>query len=98
VLGTCRATIGKISNENNNLVVFGKAGKSRWLSIRPSVRGAAKNRVDHPHGGGEGKAPRGMHPKTPTGKPALGVKTRRKKKVSTRWIVKSRHEEKRGRI
>lgn len=75
------ATIGQISNVSHNKVVLGKAGRSRWLGRRPAVRGSAMNPVDHPHGGGEGRQPIGLkHPKTPWGKPALGFKTRKKRK------------------
>ncbi len=77
----CFATIGQVSNISYNKVVIGKAGRSRWMGRRPQVRGSAMNPVDHPHGGGEGRQPIGLkHPKTPWGKPALGFKTRRKKK------------------
>lgn len=76
----CMATIGSVSNPDWRLIRWGKAGRTRHRSIRPTVRGKAMNPVDHPHGGGEGRNPIGLkHPKTPTGKPALGVKTRRKK-------------------
>ena len=75
------ATIGQVSNIDHNKVVIGKAGRSRWLGRRPQVRGSAMNPADHPHGGGEGRQPIGLkHPKTPWGKPALGVKTRKKNK------------------
>ena len=84
------ATIGAVSNEENRLVNIGKAGRSRWLGIRPHVRGVAMNPVDHPHGGGEGRQPIGMHPKTPWGKPALGKKTRKAKNASSKYIVKRR--------
>lgn len=81
VLSTCRATIGAVGNEDWNLVNFGKAGKSRWLGVRPTVRGSVMNPNDHPHGGGEGKCPVGRDaPRTPWGKRALGVKTRDTKK------------------
>jgi len=79
------ATIGQVSNVDHNKVVIGKAGRSRWMGKRPAVRGSAMNPVDHPHGGGEGRQPIGLkHPKTPWGKPALGVKTAKKKKSSKR--------------
>lgn len=84
------ATIGVVSNPDYGLVRWGKAGRSRHRGIRPTVRGKVMNPVDHPHGGGEGRNPIGLkHPKTPQGKPALGVKTR-KKKISDRMIVKRR--------
>ena len=89
VLGKCRATIGIVGNLDYNLVNLGKAGKSRWLGIRPTVRGSAMNPTDHPHGGGEGKCPIGRDaPRTPWGKRALGVKTRRVKKTSSKLIIK----------
>jgi large subunit ribosomal protein L2 len=92
VLGTCRATIGAVGNEDYNLINFGKAGKTRWLGVRPTVRGSVMNPVDHPHGGGEGKSPIGHDaPRTPWGKRALGVKTRRNKKQSTKLIVRRRN-------
>ena len=89
VLAVCRATIGTIGNEENEIVSLGKAGRKRHLGIRPSVRGSAMNPVDHPHGGGEGKSPVGhAGPVTPLGKPALGYKTRKHKKASDKLIVK----------
>jgi len=85
------ATIGQVSNIDNINIRLGKAGRKRWLGIRPTVRGKAMNPVDHPHGGGEGHNPIGLkHPKTPWGKPALGVKTRKKGKYSDRFIIKRR--------
>ncbi len=91
VLDNCRATIGEVGNEDYNLVNLGKAGKSRWLGIKPTVRGSVMNPTDHPHGGGEGKSPVGRDaPRTPWGKRALGVKTRNTKKASTRMIVRRR--------
>jgi large subunit ribosomal protein L2 len=93
VLGTCRATIGVVGNEDHNLVRIGKAGRARHMGLRPEVRGSVMNPVDHPHGGGEGKAPIGHKaPMTPWGKKALGVKTRRNKKSSTKLIVRRRNE------
>ena len=92
VLATCRATIGFVGNEEWNLVNFGKAGKTRWFGVRPTVRGSAMNPCDHPHGGGEGKCPVGRDaPRTPWGKRALGVKTRSKKKASNKLIVRRRN-------
>ena len=86
-----RATIGQVSNPDARMVRIGKAGRKRHMGIRPTVRGKAMNPVDHPHGGGEGGAPIGLkHPKTPWGRPARGVKTRRKGKGSNRFIVKRR--------
>ena len=91
VLKECRATIGVISNEDHNLVKVGKAGRKRWMGIRPTVRGSAMNPNDHPHGGGAGKAPIGRPgPLTPWGQKALGFKTRKKNKQSNRLIVKKR--------
>lgn len=87
----CRATIGQVSNLDHENVKIGKAGRSRWLGIRPTVRGSVMNPVDHPHGGGEGKAPIGRPgPVTPWGKPALGYKTRKKGKASDKFIIKRR--------
>ena len=92
VLGNCRATIGVVGNEDFNLVNKGKAGKTRWLGTRPTVRGSVMNPNDHPHGGGEGKCPVGRDaPRTPWGKRALGVKTRRNKKASTKLIIRRRN-------
>ena len=91
VLARCRATIGVVGNAEHENVKLGKAGKTRHLGIRPTVRGSVMNPVDHPHGGGEGKAPVGhAGPLTPWGKPALGYKTRNKKKLSNKFIVKRR--------
>lgn len=93
ILGACRATIGQVGNEFYELVNSGKAGRSRWLGIRPTVRGSVMNPNDHPHGGGEGKSPIGRKsPVTPWGKPALGLKTRDKKKKSTKLIVRGRKQ------
>ncbi len=94
VLSECFASIGVVSNPEHRYEKLGKAGASRHRGIRPTVRGSAMNAKDHPHGGGEGKAPIGLpYPKTPWGKPALGVKTRRRKHTD-KYIVKSRHENK----
>lgn len=91
VLANCKATIGVIGNEEHENINLGKAGKTRHLGIRPTVRGSAMNPNDHPHGGGEGKAPVGhAGPMTPWGKPALGYKTRDKHKKSNRLITKRR--------
>lgn len=93
VLSTCRATIGQVGNEDYNLVNLGKAGRSRWMGIRPTVRGSVMNPNDHPHGGGEGRTPIGRKaPMTPWGKKAMGVKTRKTKKASTKLIVRRRNE------
>lgn len=86
----CRATVGQVGNLKHENITIGKAGRSRWLGIRPANRGIAMNPIDHPHGGGEGRSPIGRkHPVTPWGKPALGGKTR-KKKASDKLIVKRR--------
>ncbi len=91
----CFATIGQVSNFEHNAINIGKAGKSRWLGKRPAVRGSAMNPVDHPHGGGEGRQGIGLkHPKTPWGKPALGKKTRKKKRYSNKFIIKRREKRK----
>ena len=91
ILLTCRASIGQLSNPDHKNESLGKAGAKRHLGRRPHVRGVAKNPVDHPHGGGEGRSPIGMPgPKSPTGKPTLGHKTRNKKKTSSRFIVRGR--------
>jgi large subunit ribosomal protein L2 len=86
----CMATIGSVSNLDNKNVTIGKAGRARWMGIRPTVRGVAMNPVDHPHGGGEGKTSGGRHPVSPTGKSAKGKITRKRSKPSNRYIVKSR--------
>ncbi|KXG75720.1 50S ribosomal protein L2 [Fervidicola ferrireducens] len=87
----CRATVGQVGNLEHENITLGKAGRSRWLGRRPHVRGSAMNPVDHPHGGGEGKAPIGRkHPVTPWGKPTLGYKTRKKNKPSDKYIIKRR--------
>ncbi len=91
VLGTCMATIGEVGNEDSSLVKLGKAGRKRHMGIRPTVRGSVMNPNDHPHGGGEGRAPVGRKaPVTPWGKPALGYKTR-KKKQSDKLIMRRRN-------
>ena len=93
VPSACLATLGQIGNVENSLTKLGKAGRSRWRGRRPRVRGSAMNPSDHPHGGGEGKAPIGMStPKTPWGKPTLGHRTRGKKKASDKQIVRRRYE------
>ncbi|GAF66205.1 50S ribosomal protein L2 [Alkalihalobacillus trypoxylicola] len=91
ILATCRATIGQVGNIEHELVNIGKAGRSRWLGKRPTVRGSVMNPNDHPHGGGEGKAPIGRKsPMSPWGKPTLGFKTRKKNKASDKYIVRRR--------
>lgn len=95
VLGECFASIGMVSNPENRFYTVGKAGKSRLKGRRPHVRGSAMNPVDHPHGGGEGRQPIGLkHPKTPWGRPALGVKTRNRKKWTNKYIVSRRKKNK----
>ena len=86
----CKATIGQVGNIDHSSISIGKAGKSRWLGIRPSVRGVAQNPHDHPLGGGEGKSSGGRHPCTPWGKPTKGYKTRKKNKPSSKYILKRR--------
>ena len=89
ILMTCLATIGTVSNPQLQLVVHGKAGRSRWLGRRPHTRGVVKNPVDHPHGGGEGKSAGGRHPVSPTGQSAKGLKTRKPKR-SDQFIISRR--------
>lgn len=86
----CYATIGRLSNIDNMNIVMGKAGRRRWLGFRPTVRGVAMNPVDHPHGGGEGRSKGYKQPQSPTGVPAKGYKTRKKRKPSDRFIIKRR--------
>ena len=86
----CMATIGQVGNVEHESIVIGKAGRARWLGRRPKVRGVAMNPVDHPLGGGEGKSSGGRHPVTPWGKPTKGYKTRRKNKVSDKYIISRR--------
>lgn len=91
ILLTCRATIGQVGNIDHELIRVGKAGRSRWMGKRPTVRGSVMNPVDHPHGGGEGRAPIGRKsPVTPWGKPTLGYKTRKKNKQSDKYIIRRR--------
>lgn len=93
VLGTCKATVGVVGNSEHELVKIGKAGRARHMGLRPEVRGSVMNPNDHPHGGGEGKAPIGRpNPVTPWGKPALGLKTRKHKKSSNSLIVRRRND------
>lgn len=93
VLVTCMGTIGAVSNADHQLVVSGKAGRSRWLGRRPHTRGVVKNPVDHPHGGGEGKTAGGRHPVSPTGQSAKGLKTRNNKRTD-KFIVRRRKKRK----
>ncbi len=90
VLNTCRASVGAVGNAEHDIIAVGKAGRNRWKGKRPTVRGVVMNPVDHPHGGGEGKA-KGCHPVTPWGLPTKGARTRDTKKASTRFIVKRRY-------
>jgi large subunit ribosomal protein L2 len=91
ILAECTATVGQVGNVDHQAVKLGKAGRTRWLGIRPSVRGSAMTPRDHPHGGGEGRSPIGLPgPKSPWGKPTLGYKTRKKSKPSNRMIIKRR--------
>jgi len=90
ILNSCYATLGSLSNEDNKNVKLGKAGRSRHRGIRPTVRGVAMHPGAHPHGGGEGRTGTGMPPKTPWGKRAMGLKTRKKKKRKSRFIIKGR--------
>ena len=92
ILAVCRATIGVVGNSDHSLVNIGKAGRTRWMGVRPTVRGSAMNPCDHPHGGGEGRCPVGRKsPMTPWGKKAMGVKTRKSKKQSEKLIVRRRN-------
>ncbi|MDR2883777.1 MAG: 50S ribosomal protein L2 [Deferribacteraceae bacterium] len=86
----CRATIGQVGNIDHENISLGKAGRKRWMGVRPTVRGVAMNPVDHPHGGGEGRTSGGRHPVTPWGKPTKGYKTRKKNKTSNKHIVTKR--------
>jgi large subunit ribosomal protein L2 len=93
VFSNCRATVGVVGNEDHSLINYGKAGRKRWLGIRPTVRGSAMNPIDHPHGGGEGRTPIGrVAPMTPWGKKAMGVKTRKKNQASTKLIVRRKND------
>ncbi len=92
ILGNCRATIGTVGNEDYSLLNLGKAGRTRWMGVRPTVRGSVMNPNDHPHGGGEGRTPIGRKsPMTPWGKKAMGVKTRKTKNASDKLIVRRRN-------
>jgi len=93
ILATCMASIGAVSNPDNSNINLGKAGRSRWLGRRPSVRGVAMNPVDHPHGGGEGRTSGGRHPVSPWGKPTKGKRTR-SNKTTDKFIMRSRHQRK----
>jgi large subunit ribosomal protein L2 len=91
--GSCMATVGAVSNQDHMNTNLGKAGRNRWLGVRPSVRGVAMNPVDHPHGGGEGRTSGGRHPVSPWGKPTKGKRTR-KNKATDKFIIRSRHQRK----
>ncbi len=96
ILGTCMATVGQVGNLDHGNVTVGKAGRSRWLGKKPHVRGVVMNPVDHPHGGGEGKAGAGNpHPVSPWGQPAKGFKTRKPRNLSSRYIIASRKKKSR---
>ncbi|MBI1362355.1 MAG: 50S ribosomal protein L2 [Proteobacteria bacterium] len=88
---TCMATVGAVSNPDHSNTQIGKAGRKRWMGVRPTVRGVAMNPIDHPHGGGEGRTSGGRHPVTPWGKDTKGTRTRKPKKPSSKLIVRSRH-------
>ncbi|MGJ8535860.1 MAG: 50S ribosomal protein L2 [Parasphingopyxis sp.] len=90
----CMGTVGAVSNPDNSNTYFAKAGRNRWRGIKPLTRGVAKNPVDHPHGGGEGKTSGGRHPVSPTGKSAKGARTRNPKAASNKMIIRSRHKKK----
>ena len=96
VRAECMATVGAVSNPDNQNIKLAKAGRKRWLGKRPSVRGVAMNPVDHPHGGGEGRTSGGRHPVTPWGKPTKGKRTRANK-ATDKFILRSRHERKKKR-
>ena len=94
----CRAVIGKVGNTDHNAIVLGKAGRKRWLGRRPHVRGTAMNPIDHPHGGGEGRTKGGRHPVSPTGVPAKGGATRKRRKPSNASIVRRRRSRRYGQL
>ena len=97
IRGDCMATVGAVSNPDNSNQTLAKAGRNRWRGKKPLTRGVAKNPVDHPHGGGEGRTSGGRHPVTPWGKPTKGAKTRDPKKASDKMIIRSRHAKRKGR-
>ena len=97
LLSECMATGGQVGNGDHKNQKLGKAGRKRHRGFRPTVRGAAMNPSDHPHGGGEGRTSGGRHPVTPWGKPTKGAKTRNKNKASSKLIIRSRHAKKKGR-
>jgi len=98
VPAACRATIGKVGNADHMGIRLGKAGRKRWLGRRPHVRGTAMNPIDHPHGGGEGRTKGGRHPVSPTGKPAKGGPTRKKRKPSNAAIIRRRRSKRYGQL
>jgi large subunit ribosomal protein L2 len=91
VRGDCMGTVGSVSNPDNQNQNFAKAGRKRWMGVKPLTRGVAKNPVDHPHGGGEGRTSGGRHPVTPWGKPTKGKRTRSNKQTN-KFIMRSRHQ------
>jgi large subunit ribosomal protein L2 len=95
IRGECMCTVGAVSNPDNGNTNLAKAGRNRWKGIRPLTRGVAKNPVDHPHGGGEGRTSGGRHPVTPWGKPTKGARTRHNK-ATDKFIIRSRHAKKKG--
>jgi large subunit ribosomal protein L2 len=95
VRSDCMATVGAVSNPDNGNQTLAKAGRTRWMGKRPLTRGVAKNPVDHPHGGGEGRTSGGRHPVTPWGKPTKGARTRHNK-ATDKFIIRSRHAKKKG--
>lgn len=95
---TSRATIGKVGNSDHMGITYGKAGRKRWMGIRPHVRGTAMNPIDHPHGGGEGRTKGGRHPVSPTGVPAKGGATRKRRKPSNKAIVRRRRSRRYGQL
>ncbi len=96
VPATCRATIGVVGNADHMGIMLGKAGRTRWLGRRPHVRGTAMNPIDHPHGGGEGRTKGGRHPVSPTGKSAKGGSTRKRRKPSSKAILRRRRSKRYG--
>lgn len=98
VPSACRATVGKVGNSDHMAIRLGKAGRKRWLGRRPHVRGTAMNPIDHPHGGGEGRTKGGRHPVSPTGKPAKGGSTRKRRKPSNAAIVRRRRSKRYGQL
>jgi large subunit ribosomal protein L2 len=98
VQAECMATIGAVSNPDNQNTKLGKAGRKRWMGIRPTVRGVAMNPIDHPHGGGEGRTKGGRHPVSPTGVSAKGGATRNRRKASNKSIIRRRKSRRYGQL